>query len=111
MRELLSLHVLKQFLARLGESTFADSFVLNGGVLLAGYGLRRPTRDVDMQAIDLVLDEEHCREVTAAVAEVEVGDGAVFEALPIRIEQIRDEEEYSGLGCISEISFTVHGKR
>ncbi|TQO19594.1 putative nucleotidyltransferase component of viral defense system [Rhodoglobus vestalii] len=97
VQELLTLYVLEQFLARLGESTFADSFVLKGGVLLAGYGLRRPTRDVDMQAIDFVLNEEHCREVAAAVARADADDGVVFEAVPIRIEQIRDEEEYSGI--------------
>jgi hypothetical protein len=84
-------------LARLVNSSFADSFVLKGGVLLAGYGLRRPTRDIDMQAIDFVLDEKHCREVVAAVAAVKAGDGIVFEAVPMRIEQIRDEEEYSGV--------------
>jgi hypothetical protein len=57
VQELLTLYVLERFLARLVESGYADSFVLKGGVLLAGYGLRRPTRDVDMQKIDFVLDE------------------------------------------------------
>jgi hypothetical protein len=88
---------LERFLARLVESSYADSFVLKGGVLLAGYGLRRPTRDVDMQAIDFVLDEERCGEVVAAVAAAEVDDGVVFDPIPTRIEQIRDDEEYSGL--------------
>lgn len=97
VQELLTLYVLERFLARLVESSYADSFVLKGGVLLAGYGLRRPTRDVDMQAIDFVLDEKHCREVVAAVAAADADDGVVFEAIPTRIEQIRDEEEYSGL--------------
>lgn len=97
VQELLNLYVLERFLARLVESRYADLFVLKGGVLLAGYGLRRPTRDVDMQAIDFVLDEEHCRQVIAAVAAAETNDGIVFEAIPTRIEQIRDEEEYSGL--------------
>lgn len=97
VQEFLTLYVLERFLARLVESTYADSFVLKGGVLLAGYGLRRPTRDVDMQAIDFVLDEEHCRQVIAAVAAAETDDGVVFESIPTRIEQIRDEEEYSGL--------------
>jgi hypothetical protein len=97
VQELLTLYVLERFLARLVESSYADLFVLKGGVLLAGYGLRRPTRDVDMQAIDFVLDEEHCRQVVAAVAAAEADDGVVFDAIPKRIEQIRDEEEYSGL--------------
>ncbi|EAR23987.1 hypothetical protein A20C1_10775 [marine actinobacterium PHSC20C1] len=97
VQELLTLYVLERFLARLVESPYADSFVLKGGVLLAGYGLRRPTRDVDMQAIDFVLDEEHCGKVVAAVATAEADDGVAFDAIPTRIEQIRDEEEYSGL--------------
>lgn len=97
VQETLTLYVLERFLARLVESSFADSFVLKGGVLLAGYGLRRPTRDVDMQAIDFVLDEKHCRQVVAAVAAVVADDGVVFEAIPTRVEQIRDEEAYSGL--------------
>lgn len=97
VQELLTLYVLERFLARLVESPHADSFVLKGGVLLAGYGLRRPTRDVDMQAVDFVLDEEHCGNVVAAVATAEADDGVVFDAIPTRVEQIRDEEEYSGL--------------
>lgn len=97
VQELLTLYVLERFLARLVESSYADSFVLKGGVLLAGYGLRRPTRDVDMQAIDFVLDEEHCGRVVETVAAAEADDGVVFDAIPTRIEQIRDEEEYSGL--------------
>lgn len=97
VQELLTLYVLERFLARLVESSYADSFVLKGGVLLAGYGLRRPTRDVDMQAIDFVLDEEQCRHVVAAIAAAEVDDGVVFDTIPTRIEQIREEEECSGL--------------
>jgi predicted nucleotidyltransferase component of viral defense system len=97
VQELLTLYVLERFLARLVESTYADSFVLKGGVLLAGYGLRRPTRDVDMQAIDFVLDDEHGKQVVAEVAATAADDGVVFDAIPTRIEQIRDEEEYSGL--------------
>jgi predicted nucleotidyltransferase component of viral defense system len=97
VQELLTLYVLERFLARLVESTYADSFVLKGGVLLAGYGLRRPTRDVDMQAIDFVLDQEHCRQVVAEVSAAEADDGVIFDAIPTRIEQIRDDEAYSGL--------------
>lgn len=97
VQEILTLYVLERFLARLVESSLADSFVLKGGVLLACYGLRRPTRDVDMQAIDFVLDEEHCRHVVATVAAIDADDGLAFEAVPTRVEQIRDDEEYSGL--------------
>ncbi|MGQ0504544.1 MAG: nucleotidyl transferase AbiEii/AbiGii toxin family protein, partial [Myxococcaceae bacterium] len=38
------------FLDRLADSKHAKNLVLKGGVLLAAYDLRRPTRDVDLQA-------------------------------------------------------------
>jgi hypothetical protein len=46
--ELLQLHALEAFVARLVLSQRARDFVLKGGVLLAAYDVRRPTRDVDL---------------------------------------------------------------
>lgn len=48
--ELHQLYALECFLDRLTQSAFADQFVLKGGVLLAAYEMRRPTRDVDLRA-------------------------------------------------------------
>ncbi len=48
--ELLQLYVLEAFLARLASSRFAERLVLKGGVLLAAFDARRPTRDIDLQA-------------------------------------------------------------
>jgi hypothetical protein len=42
-----ALYILEGFLARLAESPAREKFVLNGGVLLASFDNRRPTRDVD----------------------------------------------------------------
>lgn len=61
VNELLTLYVLERFLARLAATAHARDFVLKGGVLLAAYRLRRSTRDVDMQALDFPLDEDHLR--------------------------------------------------
>lgn len=46
--ELLVLYVLERFLYRLSISEFRDQFVLKGGMLLAAFDERRPTRDVDL---------------------------------------------------------------
>ena len=97
VQEILTLYVLEQFLARLVGTEYADSFVLKGGVLLAGFGFGRPMRHVDMRAVNFVLDEDRCRGVVAAVAAVPADDGVTFDPVPSRIEQIRDEEEYLGL--------------
>lgn len=48
--EYLTLYALEGFLARLAASRYADDLVLKGGVLLAAYAARRPTRDIDLQA-------------------------------------------------------------
>lgn len=54
--ELLQLYALEGFLARLEASPARDQFVLKGGVLLAAFGNRRPTRDIDLSGIDLKND-------------------------------------------------------
>ncbi|MCB2176692.1 MAG: nucleotidyl transferase AbiEii/AbiGii toxin family protein [Actinomycetales bacterium] len=95
--ELLTLYVLERFLARLAVTDYREDLVLKGGVLLAAYRLRRPTRDVDLQAVDLALDEEHLRTVVAAVAAVPAEDGLTFDLDRIVVEPIRDDAEYRGL--------------
>ena len=50
-QEYLIRHVLESFLDRLTRTDHAESFVLKGGILLAAYGARRPTKDVDANAI------------------------------------------------------------
>lgn len=70
VQEVLTLYVLERFLARLVESLYEDSFVL---------------------------DEKLCKQVVAEIAAAKADDGVVYDAVPTRIEQIRDEEEYSAL--------------
>ena len=77
--ELLQLYVLESFLARLAESGFADQLVLKGGVLLAAFGERRPTRDVDLQAEALDNDSENVPAVICEVAARRLDDGVVFD--------------------------------
>jgi hypothetical protein len=51
--ELLHAYALEGFLSRLTCSPEAGSLVLKGGVLLAAFAARRPTRDIDLAARDL----------------------------------------------------------
>jgi Nucleotidyl transferase AbiEii toxin, Type IV TA system len=80
--ELLQLYVLESFLARLAESRFSDQLVLKGGVLLAAFGERRPTRDVDLQAQALDNDAENVRAVICEIAARRLDNGVVFEVEP-----------------------------
>ena len=51
--ELLVLYILERFLYRLSVSVHRNRFVLKGGVLLAAFDVRRPTRDIDLAGIQL----------------------------------------------------------
>jgi len=95
--EILTLYVLERFLARLTQSEYEPDFVLKGGMLLAAFRLRRPTRDVDMQALDFTLDAQHLLAVVTAVAGVDAPDGVQLDAKAVIVESIRDEDEYQGL--------------
>ncbi len=95
--ELLQLYILESFLARLAESRFADQLVLKGGALLAAFGERRPTRDVDLQTQALDNDADNLRTVICEVAARHLDDGVVFDVEDVTAEVIRDEDAYSGV--------------
>lgn len=98
VEEIFTLYGLERFLARLADTSYAEDFCLKGGLLLSAHALRRPTRDIDMQALDFRLDTEHVSEVVKAVcSHATVQDGIVFDSDAMQIEQIRDQDEYSGL--------------
>ncbi len=93
----MQLYILESFLARLAETRFAQHFVLKGGVLLAAFGERRPTRDIDLQAQALDNDPEAIQAAIIQIACVHQTDGAVFDVATATAEVIRDEDAYSGV--------------
>ncbi|RAJ58936.1 nucleotidyltransferase AbiEii toxin of type IV toxin-antitoxin system [Streptomyces sp. Amel2xB2] len=95
--EVHQLYVLECFLDRLVRSPYADRFVLKGGVLLAAYETRRPTRDVDLRAERLEAAPEAVRAAVCGVADVGVDDGVVFDTGAARAEVIREQDEYNGV--------------
>lgn len=95
--EVHQLYVLECFLDRLARSPYADRFVLKGGVLLAAYEMRRPTRDVDLRADRLPATPEAVRRAVCGVAEHGVEDGVVFDTGSARAEAIREHDEYNGV--------------
>jgi hypothetical protein len=95
--EFLQLYALEGFLTRLLLSQQTPSFILKGGVLLAAFDARRPTRDVDLAASGITSDPEVVRHSIVAVLEVEFDDGLEFRPSEANAEVIRDGEEYSGV--------------
>lgn len=95
--ELLQLHVLEAFLSRLANSPLAEQLVLKGGVLLAAFDERRPTRDIDLQAQALRSDTETTFAATCEIAAIKLDDGVIFDIETATAESIRDEAIYNGV--------------
>src|SRR5260370_37630290 len=92
----MQLYILESFLARLAETRFAQHFVLKGGVLLAAFGERRPTRDIDLQAQALDNDPEAIQAAIIQIACVHQTDGAVFDAATATAQVVRYDSTYRG---------------
>lgn len=101
--EFLQLYALEGFLDRLGSSPHAEHFVLKGGLLLAAYGARRPTRDIDLAALDVANDLDRVRQMINEITAIGRDDGLEFDLNATRVEAIRDEENYGGARV------TIHG--
>lgn len=98
--ELLQIYALEGFLARLAVSAHADRLVLKGGVLLAAFDTRRPTRDIDLQGQQIPGDETYLRDVVVGIAAIGLDDGLEFDHGDVAVETIRDEEAYSGVRIV-----------
>ncbi|HET7385307.1 MAG TPA: nucleotidyl transferase AbiEii/AbiGii toxin family protein [Nocardioidaceae bacterium] len=92
--ELLQLYALEGFLARLSASPHAAKLVLKGGVLLAAFGNRRPTRDIDFAAQQLSDDMDAMLDLVQQVASIDIDDGLIMHGSDASAEVIRDDEEY-----------------
>ncbi|MBS9535234.1 nucleotidyl transferase AbiEii/AbiGii toxin family protein [Mycobacterium sp. M1] len=97
--ELIQLYVLEGFLARLAVSPVRQRFVLKGGVLLAAFGNRRPTRDIDLAGLAVSNDVQTVLELVRSVLGVPLtaDDGIEFDPGSARAEAIREEDEYAGV--------------
>ena len=96
-QEYLIRHLLESFLDRLTHTTHATEFVLKGGILLAAYGVRRPTKDADANAIGINLTADDLTDVVRAIAAIDLPDGVAFDMDSITIQQIREQSSYPGL--------------
>lgn len=96
-QEYLSRHVLESFLHRLTRTSHAEDFVLKGGILLAAYGARRATKDVDANAIGASVTADHITDVVHDIADTKAADGVTFDTDTITIQEIREQVDYPGL--------------
>lgn len=89
-------HLHESFLDRLVRSGHGDDFVLKGGILLAAYGVRRPTKDADANAINADVSPQHLGLVVADIANQSADDGVIFDDASITVQEIREHSTYPG---------------
>jgi hypothetical protein len=90
---------IERLLFRLSASSYRDSFILKGAMLFRLWSGSefRPTRDLDLLGfVDREIATVHSAFAAICVENVE-DDGLVFDAGTIRIEEIREQQEYGGL--------------
>jgi hypothetical protein len=96
---LLQRYAIERFLYRLGLSSEVDRFTLKGATLFWVWARQqfRPTRDVDLLATG---SQDHAA-IRRAIEEICAvpcpEDGVLFDPKSIRIEDIREEQEYGGV--------------
>lgn len=96
--EIMVEYVLERFLYRLSLSPLGqEHFVLKGGLLLAQFGARRMTRDIDILGRAFPGDEAEIIRRIATISGNEVDDGVTFDPTTLRTVPIREEDEYHGL--------------
>ncbi|SDD76818.1 Nucleotidyl transferase AbiEii toxin, Type IV TA system [Sanguibacter gelidistatuariae] len=95
--EYITLYVLEGFLIRLATSEHAEDFVLKGGVLMAAFAARRPTRDIDLAATGIANDVGEVEQFVRRIVDRDVGDGLVLDSASVAGEPIRDTADYAGV--------------
>lgn len=95
--EYITLYALEGFLTRLAASDSAADFVLKGGVLMAAFAERRPTRDIDFAARGFTNDIPEVEQRVRSILAIPRDDGLEFDVDSVGGEQIRDEADYTGV--------------
>lgn len=95
--EYFTLYALEGFLARLAVSESAAGFVLKGGVLMAAFADRRPTRDIDFAARGFINDIPEVEQRVRSILAVPRDDGLEFDLDSVSGEHIREEADYNGV--------------
>lgn len=103
-QEYLIRHTLESFMDRLTRTIHAEDFILKGGVLLAAYGVRRPTKDADANAIRADVTVDHLMTVVRDIAAVDADDGMLFILDSVRVREIREQADYPGFQVRIEVS-------
>jgi hypothetical protein len=91
-------YLLERFLYRVSIHPLGQQhFVLKGGLLLAQFGARRITRDIDILGRAFPGEEEEIVSRITQIAATDIDDGVSFDPASLTTVPIRQDDEYHGL--------------
>jgi len=91
-------YLLERFLYRVSIHPLGrQHFVLKGGLLLAQFGARRVTRDIDILGRAFPGDEQEIISRITQIAATAIDDGVTFDPGTLATVPIRQDDEYHGL--------------
>lgn len=96
--ETIQYYAMERFLYRLGASRHREVFVLKGAMMLRAWDASsaRSTRDIDLLAFAFN-DLENIKQILSEVCALDgVGDGIDFDPESIRMERIKEFDDYQG---------------
>ena len=102
--ELLTLYVMEGFISRASKSVHSEQLVLKGSMLISAFAERRPTRDVDPQALRIPNHTDSLEEVAVRFASIKHADGIDFKTGATHATLIRGQDEYSGVRIAMDAS-------
>lgn len=79
--------MLERFLARLGQSSYTDHFILKGAILLSKYiDIGRETKDLDFLARNLTNSISHLKPIFEEIVSIDLKDG--FEYQNVTVDEL-----------------------
>lgn len=96
-------YINERLLYRLSISQYKEQFAVKGAILFffMGYGIDRPTKDIDMLGFQL-LEQYELKQIFNNVLNIkpEKADGLLFNLDSIKTDEIRKQSNYGGV-CVS----------
>jgi len=97
--ETLQYYAMERFLYRLAKTSYADKFILKGGLLFYVWNLplRRPTRDIDFRGYVSNSRATLLKVINAVIAVSVPEDGIAFDPQSVSVEETQIDADYQGI--------------
>lgn len=97
----------ERLLYRLSISRFANQFYLKGGNFLYALNglITRPTTDIDFLGRNLAIEDRQIKEIFVEITDIYFDDGVWFDTANIQLEQIAEQNLYTGVRLIFPAGF------